>query len=88
MKITTGAQSRSIRKAKGALIIDGRHVGDTLQCVHCAMHWQVIHGSRNRRGFCMSCCGPTCGQTKCDPCFPFQKKLEIMEKKNSNHLIL
>ena len=51
---------------------------DTLQCVHCGMHWQVKPGSRNVRGFCGRCNGPICG-AKCLECVPIERGLENME---------
>lgn len=65
---------------KGAIIVDGQEVGETLQCVHCAMHWQTVKGSGRSRGFCMHCFGTTCGAKACDPCIPFEKRLEDYEK--------
>ena len=53
---------------------------DTLQCVHCGMHWKVQRGSGKKRGFCTNCMGPTCGQHKCDPCYPQEKQLDDAEK--------
>ena len=51
---------------------------DTLQCVHCGMHWQVKPGSGNVRGFCGRCNGPICG-AKCLECVPIERGLENME---------
>lgn len=52
---------------------------DTLQCVHCGMHWMVVKGSGRRRGFCTRCAGPTCGQHACDECVPMEQQLENIE---------
>ncbi len=54
--------------------------GETLQCVHCAYHWQIIPGSGRQRGFCLKCNGPTCGKGKCYECMPQEKWLEMMER--------
>lgn len=70
----------SVRKAAGAILLDGQHVADTLQCCHGGEHWVVRRGSGIRRGFCMSCQKPTCGKPACDPCIPFEKKLDLVEK--------
>lgn len=67
-------------RVSGGIIVDGRQVGDTLQCCHCNMHWEVVKGSGRRRGYCMSCGRPTCGKPSCDPCVPFEKKLEWTER--------
>ena len=54
---------------------------DTLQCVHCGMHWQVIPGSGRHRGWCQSCGGPACGKQQCmATCYPMEKRLEDMER--------
>lgn len=49
---------------------------DTLQCVHCMKHWQVVPGSGAHRGFCTRCMGPLCGAKGCmETCVPFEKKV-------------
>lgn len=68
------------RQANGAIIIDGMHVADTLQCVHCGTMWIPVKGSGKKRGFCMKCHGVTCGCKECDTCMPFEKKLDMYEK--------
>ncbi len=52
---------------------------DTSQCVHCGLHFPIIAGSNKKRGFCLICYGVTCGQQKCDACYPQQKWLDDME---------
>ena len=53
---------------------------DTLQCVHCGMHWRVIVGSGRERGFCRNCMGPSCGAKDCtEHCVPWEKKMEAVE---------
>lgn len=47
---------------------------DTLQCVHCGLHWEVIPGSGRTRGWCMKCNGPHCGAAVCWVCVPAAKK--------------
>jgi len=71
-------------KAAGHVIItsaDGSSIEqDTIQCVHCQRHWQVIPGSGRKRGFCRKCMGPTCGSVACDEsCYPFEKRLDHVE---------
>jgi len=68
-------------KIKGGILVDGKQVADTLQCVHCNGHFQIVPGSGTDRGFCLRCFGPTCGAKACDPCIPFEKKLEKIEGK-------
>ena len=50
---------------------------DTLQCVHCGMHWPV-DPSAVGRGFCGRCNGPICGK-KCLACVPIDRGLENLE---------
>ncbi|KKM94628.1 hypothetical protein LCGC14_1196420 [marine sediment metagenome] len=69
-------------KAKGNIIVCGSRgmvEHETLQCVHCQRHWVKQPGSGNKRGFCRNCMGPLCGDEKCGPCIPFEKKLDLYE---------
>ena len=68
--------ARSIRRASGAILIDGHHVADTVQCVHCGTHWVPQRGSGRLRGFCLRCGGVTCGAASCDACVPFEQRLD------------
>lgn len=68
------------RKAKGYFVVDGVEMAATLQCCHCGGHFISIRGSKKVRGYCMSCCSITCGKKECDPCVPFQKKIDLFEK--------
>lgn len=53
---------------------------DTLQCVHCGMHWRVVVGSGRVRGYCRNCMGPSCGAKDCtEKCVPWEKQMEISE---------
>lgn len=54
--------------------------GDTLQCCHCGCVWIPIKGSGKKRGYCLNCNQVTCGKPECIECFPYEKKLEIIEK--------
>ena len=46
----------------------------TLQCVHCGVHWVYQPGEgKIKRGICLKCMGPTCGNKKCDGCNPYHK---------------
>lgn len=74
----------SVRHPKGYFIITGPaglcDEGETLQCVHCGMHWKVEPGSGRKRGFCLQCGGPTCGKKECEiKCLPFEKAMEQAE---------
>jgi hypothetical protein len=54
-------------------------VYETRQCCHCGRHWLYRPGSGTRRGFCMQCTGLTCGDPKCDPCVPYEARIELEE---------
>ncbi len=79
---------RTDRKA-GHILIDGIEVAMTLQCCHCGSHWVhyrshlVINsnGPKRTRGFCTKCMQVTCGRKECDPCIPFEQKLDMYESK-------
>ena len=76
------------RKAAGAVIVtDETGVIDefeTHQCVHCDGHFRVQPGSGIKRGFCLNCNAVTCGNSRCDSCVPYEKKMEISEGRNPN----
>ncbi len=61
---------------------------DYLQCVHCALQFQVTPLSGKKRGFCTNCKGPTCGKPKCDPCIHWKKKLELIENGLADHSLI
>lgn len=67
-------------KPQGYIIVDGQEVGETRQCCHCGTHFLSVKGSGKIRGFCMCCHKITCGAEKCNPCVPFEKKIEEYEK--------
>jgi len=66
---------------KGAILVDGRQVADTYQCVHCGNHFISVKGSKKIRGFCRNCMGVTCGRKECDVCVPFEKKIVDLERR-------
>lgn len=63
----------------GAVLFDGIQVSSTHQCCHCGGHFEMRKGSGRRRGFCMKCMRLTCGAHECDPCVPWEAKMEILE---------
>lgn len=69
-------------KPSGVILMDGKEVAHTLQCCHCAVHFVSIRGSGKRRGFCMHCHKITCGNPKCDPCIPYEERLQLAEGKD------
>lgn len=69
------------KHASGAIIVDGMHVADTMQCVHCGHQWIPVKGSGKKRGFCLNCGGVTCGSHQCETkCESFEKKLDLYDK--------
>ena len=73
------------RKASGSIVVDGQEVGHTMQCRHCGAHFLSVKGSGKTRGWCMKCAGVLCGAEACFACVPFEKRLEIEEKKYAEH---
>lgn len=51
---------------------------DTYQCCHCNAHFQREVG-KGPKAMCLMCNDPTCGEKACNPCIPFEAKLEAME---------
>lgn len=68
-------------RAHGAIVVDGREIGSTLQCCHCGGHFVSVKGSGARRGYCLRCGGVTCGSPACDTCKPHEVQLLEMEKR-------
>lgn len=66
-------------KIAGGIVIDGRHVADTVQCVHCQKHWIPQRGSGRIRGWCIYCNGLICGALKCRVHIPYGTKMEYRE---------
>ncbi len=74
------ANARHERKQDGVILLDGKDVGTTKQCCHCGGHFLSVKGSGKLRGYCPKCDAITCGDIKCCPCMPFEKKLDLYEK--------
>ena len=58
---------------------------ETRTCCHCGKHWiydpiKSGLGQKHERGFCMKCNGLTCGRKECDPCYPYEERIDDMEK--------
>lgn len=75
------------RKPSGIILVNDVEVAATLQCCHCGKHFVSIKGSGKRRGWCLRCNKITCGNPACDPCIPFEEKLNIMEKQANSGII-
>ena len=59
---------------------DGRQVEyETVQCVHCGLHFPIVPGSGKIRGYCMRCAGPVCGPD-CARCVPTERLLDCLEQ--------
>lgn len=69
----------AVRRAAGAILLDGAHVADTVQCVHCGGHFVMVRGSGRTRGWCANCNGIFCGPG-CSTCLPIEKRLDLREK--------
>jgi hypothetical protein len=61
---------------------------ETACCVHCRAHWIVEPGSGRTRGWCWKCAGPTCGSPDCDRCLPYEKLLDMIERRATRKLRL
>lgn len=70
----------SVRKPSGAILLDGAHVADTVQCVHCNGHFVMQRGSGITRGWCRNCSGMICGPG-CLTCRPHEQQLDLAEKR-------
>lgn len=68
------------RRYGGTILIDGKEVAETAQCVHCDGHFVMVKGSGRIRGWCVNCNGFVCGPA-CAACIPWEKKMELMEGK-------
>lgn len=75
-----------VRRPNGHVVYTDRdgteHERQTLSCRHCQLIWAVEPGSGRRRGWCMSCHGPTCGREGCDICVPLEKAIEAAERRD------
>ena len=70
-------------KVNGAVVVDGKHVFDTIQCGHCGSHEEIVPGSGKKRGFCPKCKKFVCGKPQCmQTCIPFEASLDYYEAKN------
>jgi len=56
---------------------------ETRRCAHCGKHWLQVPGSGRQRGLCLRCHGLTCGAKPCDPCLPYEVRIEIEEGRRS-----
>lgn len=63
-------------KQSGGVVIGGKHVGYTIQCVHCGGHFISRPGSGKKRGYCLACDGITCGKPPCMAHIPYEAKLD------------
>lgn len=74
-----------MRHAAGAIMYDGGSasgwtvIQETIQCVHCGAHINIVPGSGRERGFCLNCMGVVCGHKNCYECIPEEQMLLNME---------
>ena len=72
------ADAISTHRRHGSIVVDGKEVASTLQCVHCNGHFV----NRRNRGdwVCLRCGGVVCGNRACViECMAFEKKLDLYE---------
>lgn len=69
---------QAVRRPSGAILVDGAHVADTVQCVHCGGHFVMQKGSGVIRGWCHACGGIFCGPG-CVPCLPRERALDLRD---------
>jgi hypothetical protein len=74
----------SKKRADGGIVVNGKQVASTQQCVHCGSHEVIIPGSKRKRGLCRICKGFVCGRKECmEHCVPFERKLDYSEAKGA-----
>lgn len=79
MALTDAYQdAQAVIRPSGAILLDGQHVADTVQCVHCGGHFVMRKGSGTIRGWCLNCHGMICGP-QCAVCTPMEQRLALME---------
>lgn len=71
-------ENLAVTRPSGAILVDGQHVADTVQCVHCGGHFVMQKGSGRIRGWCYNCSGIICGPS-CQTCVPYEKKLDLAD---------
>ena len=72
------ADAVTTHRRHGSIVVDGKEVASTLQCVHCNCHFT----HRRNRGdwVCLKCSGVVCGKRVCVvECIPFEKRLDDYE---------
>jgi hypothetical protein len=68
------------RNSSGALVVNGHHVQDTRQCVHCGTHWEATPKDAVPRAWCDTCRGLLCGSQPCALfCVPHEARLDLEE---------
>mgnify|MGYP001560475035 FL=1 len=76
---------RAENKQGGAWIVDGRHVADTVRCIHCSGQFVRMERSRSY-SYCMKCKGFVCDNPACQGlCVPLEMRLQEMEIKRSRN---
>lgn len=77
----TAMPDLGLNKSRSVLLVDGKEVGNTLQCNHCNAHFFMFRGSGTVRGYCMKCNSVICNRKRCTTdCIPFEKRLELVAK--------
>jgi hypothetical protein len=60
-------------------------IRDTVQCCHCGRHGVFQPGCGRKLGRCEKCHAPTCGEPGCEPCVPYEKRLDLIERQTLIH---
>ena len=72
-----------VLRPHGNVIVTGgdcpEHQQDTVQCCHCGRHGVFKLGCGKKLGKCLKCNQVTCGTAECEPCIPFERRLELVE---------
>lgn len=76
-------------KIGGGIMVDGKLVAESYQCVHCSGHWYPQKGSGIKRGYCRTCKGLVCGQPNCmGRCIPLEARLQGWEGNKTKDEVL
>lgn len=76
----TYKRAKALKKAAGAILINGKHVADTYQCNHCSAHRIFLEGV-NKIKICKGCKQQICESSLCaGDCIVLEARLEGWEK--------
>lgn len=67
-----------MRHQGGYIVCADGQEANTYECCHCNRHYVRKVGD-GPQSWCTMCGAPRCDQAECDPCIPFEAKLEAWE---------